>query len=88
MTHAVTLRWKQHKKNPLRLFAQTVWWHEGRCRNTTFSVGVHGLVGAVQRCYEARQRVGAALPPVPPERLAYMLTMPAGAAPLSAIGRT
>lgn len=25
MTHAVTLRWKQHKKNPPRLFAQTVW---------------------------------------------------------------
>lgn len=76
MTHAVTLRWKQHKQNPPRLFAQTVWWKGSRCRNTSFSVGVHGLVGAVQRCYDARKRAGAQLPPMPAYALAYMLTLP------------
>jgi len=61
MTHAITLRFKQHKDNRPRLFAQVVWWEGNRCRNTSFSVGAHGLVGAVQRCYLARERVGAAL---------------------------
>lgn len=83
MTHAVTLRWKQHRDNAPRLFVQTVWWAGNRCHNTSFSIGAHGLVGAVKKCYQVRQRVGAALPPVPPEKLAYMLTMPAGVALLT-----
>jgi hypothetical protein len=81
VTHAITMRWKQHKKNPPRLFVQTVWWSGNRCHNTTFSVRAHGLVGAVKKCYQARKRVGAALPPVPPEKLAYMLTIPMVAKP-------
>lgn len=76
MTNAVTLRWKQHKNNPPRLFVQTVWWAENRCRNTSFSVSQHGLVGAVECCFAARARAGAYLPPVPAYAMAYMLPLP------------
>ncbi len=79
MTHAVTMRWKQHKNNSPRLFVQTVWWAGNRCRNTSFSVTQHGLVGAVERCFAARTRAGADLPPIPAYALAYMLKVPPAA---------
>lgn len=76
MSHGITTRWKRHKDNAPRLFVQAVWWHDNRCRNTSYSVEYNGMVGAVELCYRARKRAGAPLPPMPADLLALMLPIP------------
>lgn len=73
MSHGITLRMKANR-GEAHPHVQVVWWMGNRCRNTSYSIRVHGLVGAVERCYEARERAGAPLPPMPAYALAYMLT--------------